>query len=132
MSILFSGSRGPSAWLLGAAALLLLAAGGCARRAAEAPRAAAAPGPAQALRVYRDPSSGAFVEPPPGAAPAAPAPTAARAAAPAEEAAPGGGRMIRLNGAFRSQIVGRIDANTTTVSCTGAARAPGETTAAPR
>jgi hypothetical protein len=78
------------------------------------------------LRAYRDPNTGVFGEPPAGAAPAA------RAAAPAamtEMAAPGGGRMIRLNGAFRSQMVGRLDGNTgntATVSCASTGRVPGE------
>jgi hypothetical protein len=119
MSSLPCRSRRRSPWP--AALLLWLGAGSCARPAGEAPRPApvTAPVTAPAVRAYRDPSTGAFVEPPPGAAPAAPA-----AALPAlnEEAAPGGGRMIRLKGAFQSHVVGRTDANTTTVSCTGTPR----------
>jgi hypothetical protein len=59
--------------------------------------------------VYRDPSTGAFIEPPPGTT--MPAPAARPVAALKEEAAPGGGRMVRLGGAFHSQMVGRRDAN---------------------
>jgi hypothetical protein len=115
-------------WRLAATFVLaaLGAAPGCGRRAAEAPRAAPRPAVSQGLRAYRDPSTGAFVEPPPGTTTAAPA---ARLVAPStltEEAAPGGGRMVRLNGAFRSQLVGRRDANgDTTVSCATTAGAPG-------
>jgi hypothetical protein len=61
--------------------------------------------------VYRDPSTGAFVEPPPGAALVAPATPPVAPAALNEEAAPGGGRMIRLRGAFHSHMVGHLDAN---------------------
>jgi hypothetical protein len=53
------------------------------------------------LRAYRDPSTGAFVEPPPGAVVATPNVPRVPAAL-SEEAAPGGGRMIRLRGAFHS------------------------------
>jgi len=84
---------------LGALCLALLAvAGGCGRPSA--PVAPAAP----AMRAYRGPVTGAFGEPPPGVAPAA-APRARPALI--EEAAPGGGRMIRLRGAFRSEMSAR-------------------------
>jgi hypothetical protein len=69
--------------------------------------------------------TGAFVEPPPGVA--MPAPSRAAAPAPSaltEEAAPGGGRMIRLGGAFRSHVVGRTGADGATVSCETTARPP--------
>src|SRR5262252_3053855 len=117
----FRSSRAPRTML---AASLLLGAAACARRTPEPSRSVPAPSAAQALRVYRDPSTGAFVEPPPGAAPiAAPGPPAAAPGALTEEAAPGGGRMIRLHGAFRSQLVGHADARSTTVSCASAAAA---------
>jgi hypothetical protein len=120
------GSRRLPPWPLTAS--LLLAGAACAGREAEAPRppAPAAPAPAApgAMRVYRDPATGAFVEPPPGTpmpgpprAPAAPAPLT-------EEAAPNGGRMIRLRGAFRSQMVGHAGADGATVSCATTAGAP--------
>jgi hypothetical protein len=110
------------------AASLVGAAVGCARPAVEAsrPAAVAAP-PSQGLRAYRDPSTGAFVEPPAGAALAAPKQVIPAPSALAEEAAPGGGRMVRLQGAFRSQMVGHIDEKGgAKISC---ASAPG--TAAP-
>jgi hypothetical protein len=104
-------------WLV-AAALVFGAAPGCARRAAEAPRPAATPAVSEGLRVYRDPNTGAFVEPPPGAPMAAPAARSVAPSALTEEAAPGGGRMVRLGGSFNSHLVGRRDANgDTTVSC---------------
>lgn len=109
------------------AAALLLGAGGCARRASEAPLAASTSVASQSLRAYRDPTTGAFGEPPPGATQAAPTP--ARPAL-TEEAAPGGGRMIRLKGAFRSHMVERMDAHAATISCDSSAPAPGETKAA--
>jgi hypothetical protein len=81
-------------------------------------------GASSAFRVYRDPTTGAFVEPPPGAAmPATPrAPAAMPPSALVEEAAPGGGRMVRLRGNFRSHVVARADASGTAVSCTTTAR----------
>src|SRR5215471_8068903 len=91
---------------------LLLGAAACARRAAETPLAAPTPAASQPLRAYRDPKTGAFGEPPPGATPVAPV---AAPVALTDEAAPGGGRMIRLKGAFRSHMVGRRDANGATV-----------------
>jgi hypothetical protein len=127
--------RGVKAGLLAGSLVLgvLGAAPGCARRAAEAPRPAAAPAASEGLRVYRDPSTGAFGEPPTGATMAAPA---ARSVAPttlSEEAAPGGGRMVRLGGAFNSHLVGRRDANgDATVSCATTAGSTGDvTTGAP-
>jgi hypothetical protein len=107
--------------------VLLLGAAGCARRASEAPLAASPPVASQSLRAYRDPSTGAFGEPPPGARLTAPA---AAPAALTEEAAPGGGRMVRLKGAFHSHMVGRRDAHGATISCASTALAPGETATA--
>jgi hypothetical protein len=109
-----------SRWLL--AASLLFGATACAPRAVQTPRPAPASPAAGAMRVYRDPSTGAFVEPPPGVA--APGPQRAPAAALTEQAAPGGGQMIRLRGAFRSQMVGRRDASGAAVSCATTAGAP--------
>jgi hypothetical protein len=92
---------------------------GCARPSpvtgSSAALSAARPATAQASRVYRDPSTGQLGEPPPGALPAT-APAAARPAL-TEEPAAGGGRMIRLRGAFRSDFVARTDGKTTTASC---------------
>lgn len=92
-------------------------------------RQSAAPSPARAaegFRAYRDPNTGRFGEPPAGTVPAAPAAAAATAAPLTEEAAPGGGRMIRLNGAFHSQFVAGLDGQGVHASCAapGAARAP--------
>jgi hypothetical protein len=108
---------------------LALAAAGCGRRASQTSLATATPAASQSLRAYRDPSSGAFGEPPPGAAPVTP--TAAPVAL-TEEAAPGGGRMIRLKGAFRSHMVGRMDGNAASVSCASLAPAQGGTATAAR
>jgi hypothetical protein len=91
---------------------------GCARPSPVAGSSAAPaplPATAPAARVYRDPNTGQFGEPPPGAMPAA-APAATRPAL-TEEPAAGGGRMIRLRGAFRSDFVGHTDGKTTTASC---------------
>jgi hypothetical protein len=84
---------------------------------------------AQGLRAYRDPSTGAFVEPPAGAALAAPKQVIPAPSALVEEAAPGGGRMVRLQGAFRSEMVGHLeDKGGATVSC---ASAPGAAAPSP-
>jgi hypothetical protein len=101
------------------AVAVLLGAAGCARPAAEAPRPMTTPAPiaAAGLRAYRDPTTGAFVEPPPGATLAAPSAAPAAPTVLTEEAGPRGGRMIRLKGAFRSQMVGRADASGATISC---------------
>jgi hypothetical protein len=104
-------------------AFLLLGVAACARPATEPLRPTPAPATSQALRVYRDPVTGAFGEPPPGAV-QPPAPQAPARAALTEEAAPGGGRMIRLRGAFRSNMVGRAGASGATASCTTTAGAP--------
>jgi hypothetical protein len=107
-------------WLLAASLVLgaLGAAPGCARLAAEAPRAVATPAASEGLRVYRDPNTGAFGEPPPGTTMAAPAARTVSPTTLTEEAAPGGGRMVRLGGAFNSHLVGHRDANgDATVSC---------------
>jgi hypothetical protein len=79
------------------------------------------PSPA-ALRVFRDPVTGAFVEPP--AQPPGPAPLAPSAPVPAlvETTAPGGGRMIQLHGAFRSDVTARAGAHGAEVSCARAGR----------
>jgi hypothetical protein len=97
------------------AASLLLDVAACARPPVEAPRPAAAP--SAAMRAYRDPKTGAFVEPPPGTPLPAPptAPTAPSALT--EEPAPGGGRMVRLRGAFHNHVVAHADAAGTEVSC---------------
>jgi hypothetical protein len=76
------------------------------------------------MRVYRDPATGAFVEPPPGTVMPGPRAPAAAPAPLTEEAAPNGGRMIRLRGAFRSQMVGRAGADGATFSCATTAGAP--------
>ena len=78
------------AWLVAMTALLG-ASPDCARRASEAHRPASAPVGSQGFRVYRDPSTGAFVEPLPGVTVAAPAARAAAPSAFSEQAAPGGG-----------------------------------------
>jgi hypothetical protein len=96
---------------------LIAVSGACAQPSAQAPGAAAVPPAAPAMRVYRDPATGALGEPPPGAAPLA-APRARPVLT--EEAAPGGGRMIRLHGACRSDMVAHVDAHGTTASCTSA------------
>jgi hypothetical protein len=100
------------------AAPLLLGAVACARPSVEAQRSAATtPTTSEAMRVFRDPKTGAFVEPPPGTTMAAPAPAATAPTALTEEAAPGGGRMIRLRGAVHSHVVAHADGGRTTVSC---------------
>ena len=100
------------------AAWLLLGSGACARQKVAAPRAVTVPAPSESMRVYRDPATGAFVEPP------ATGPGAAAVTAPAvptmpltEEAAPGGGRMIRLDGAFRSHFTADVGPKGMTASC---------------
>ncbi len=100
------------------AASLLLGAGGCAQPRGPAARTSPAPAPSGALRAYRDPASGSFVERPPGASPNALAypPNAAQTLL-AEEAAPGGGRIIRLHGAFHSDVVGHAEARGAAISC---------------
>ncbi len=91
--------------------MLLAISGACARPPARAPVPPAAP----AMHAYRDPATGAFGEPRPGVAPVV-APRARPLLT--EEAAPGGGRMIRLHGACRSDVVAHADARATTTSCT--------------
>jgi hypothetical protein len=111
-----------------AVALASILAAGCTGRpardvaAAPARPAAAAPAASAGLRVYRDPVTGAFTEPPAAAAPARAAQQAGAPAPLVETAAPGGGTMIKLNGAFRSQVRARAGAGGAAVSCAAAAR----------
>ncbi len=98
-----------------------LAGVGCGRPAAAPSRAR----PDEAFRAYRDPNTGRLGEPPAGTVTAAPASAAAAAAPLGEEAAPGGGRMIRLQGAFHSQFVAAVDAHGVHASCDGTDAARG-------
>ena len=107
-----------AAGLIGAASL---AGVGCGRPAAAPSRAR----PDEAFRAYRDPNTGRLGEPPAGTVTAAPASAAAAAAPLGEEAAPGGGRMIRLQGAFHSQFVAAVDAHGVHASCDGTDAARG-------
>lgn len=111
------GFRRSLGWLVSVS--LLVGAGGCARPVADAPASGRVSRPAEAFRVYRDPNTGQFREPPAGAAPT-PGPAAAAQSSLAEEAAPGGGRMIRLRGAFHSHFVATCGADGLTASCAGA------------
>jgi hypothetical protein len=114
-------------------ALLLVAAGaGCRERPRVAPPGSAAvgvaapasaPAPTSGLRAYRDPVTGAFT-PPPAPAPGAAPQRAAPAAAPpvlTEIASPGGGTMVRLQGAFTSDVRATLGAHGADVSCATAA-----------
>jgi hypothetical protein len=83
-----------------------------------APASGSVSRPSEAFRAYRDPNTGQFREAPPGAAPT-PAPVAAPSAL-SEEDAPGGGRMIRLHGAFRSHFVATCGADGLAASCASA------------
>jgi hypothetical protein len=113
----------------GAASLVLVlasivgGAAGCKEpRATPAVVRAAPPAASAGLRVYRDPVTGAFVEPP---APApGPAPRAPSAAPPTfvETAAPGGGTMIDVSGALRMDVTAKAGAHGAEVSCRPAAR----------
>ena len=121
-----SNLRGAARCALALAAL----AGACGPRAsiprAAAPAAASAatatPPTAPAasgLRVYRDPVTGAFTEaPPPGPVPA---PQLAAPSAPppalAVTSAPGGGKMINLQGTLRSEVKATRGARGADVSC---------------
>lgn len=117
--------RGRRSQVLLVAAALLGGPSACVRRSAEVPRPANAPVVSQGLRVYRDPSTGAFGEPPPGTPMAAPAARPAAPSAMSEEAAPGGGRMIRLRGAFHSHMVGHLDeSGRAAISCETTAGSP--------
>src|SRR5262249_50947552 len=60
--------------------------------------------PPAAMRVYKDPATGRFIEPPPGSA--AQHANAAFSGAPAlqEIPSPGGGTMVRLNGHFQANM----------------------------
>ncbi|HTA20160.1 MAG TPA: hypothetical protein VK989_12765 [Polyangia bacterium] len=104
-----------------ALAIVLFASTGCGQRGAEPTTATAAGPAASALRAYRDPVTGAF-GPPPAGAPVTPpraslnGTTATRA--PLQEiAAPGGGRMVRLQGGFRSHVTAKRSPVGTAVSC---------------
>jgi len=108
----------PLSWL--GIASLLVGAGACAQRVADPPASGGVSRPAETFRVYRDPNTGQFREPPAGVAPT-PMPAAAPSAL-TEESAPGGGRMIRLRGAFHSHFVaaganGANGASGLTASC---------------
>ena len=122
MSSWAPGFRRPLGWLVSAS--LLVGAGACARRAVDAPASGGVARPAEAFRVYRNPNTGQFLEPPAGAAPM-PAPAqAAAATALSEESAPGGGRMIRLRGAFHSHFVATGGADGLKASCASATVVP--------
>jgi hypothetical protein len=116
MSSWAPGCRRPLGWLVSAS--LLVGAGACARRAVDAPASGGVSRPAEAFRVYRDPNTGQFVEAPAGAAPM-PAAAAAQSSL-SEEGAPGGGRMIRLRGAFHSHFVATGGADGLKASCASA------------
>ena len=120
MSSSAPGLRRPLGWLISASLLVGVGAGGCARRVVDAPASGGVSRPAEAFRVYRDPNTGQFLEPPAGAAPT-PAPAQAAAASSlSEESAPGGGRMIRLRGAFHSHFVATGGADGLKASCASA------------
>jgi hypothetical protein len=110
------GFRRPLVWLVSSS--LLAGAAACARRVVDAPASGGVSRPTETFRVYRDPNTGQFREPPAGAAPA-PGPTVAPSSL-SEENAPGGGRMIRLRGAFRSHIVAARGADGPGASCASA------------
>jgi hypothetical protein len=99
-------------------ASLLVATGACARRAVDAPASAGGVRPTEMFRAYRDPNTGQFREPPAGAVPT-PGPAVAPSSL-SEESAPGGGRMIRLHGAFRSHFVAASGADGLATSCASA------------
>lgn len=115
----------------GAASLALvltsLVVAGCHARPPVAPPSTQAPTPvaSSGFRAFRDPVTGAFVKPPPPGPPAGggPQPAAPAAAAPAfvETAAPGGGTMIHLHGAFKSDVEARVGARGAEVTCATAA-----------
>jgi hypothetical protein len=123
--------RGATRWAFALALAALT--GGCGQRAqpsraaapAAAPTAAAAPA-ASGLRVYRDPVTGAFTEaPPPGpglapqlAAPSVPPPALA------VTSAPGGGKMINLQGTLRSEVKATRGARGADVSCATTSAGP--------
>jgi hypothetical protein len=116
------GFRRSLGWLVSAS--LLVGVGACARRVVEAPASGSVSRPPEAFRVYRDPSTGQFREPPAGAAPM-PGPAVAPSSL-SEEDAPGGGRMIRLRGAFRSHFVATGGADGLATSCATATVVPGQ------
>jgi hypothetical protein len=115
-------------------AVALFAFVGCVERAAEpvATSAASSTGSStgsstasstasSGVRAYRDPVSGAFV-PRPAGAPAAPPRAALNGAtlprAPLQEtAAPGGGRMVHLQGGFRSHVTATLAPGGLAVRC---------------
>jgi hypothetical protein len=71
------------------------------------------------MRAYRDPATGAFTAPPPAApAPGGVAPLRAAPVTPlTETAAPGGGTMMRLNGAFLNDFTATRGKNGVGISC---------------
>jgi hypothetical protein len=99
------------------------------RRRMPAP-GAKAPAPAGAsvasssgLRAYRDPTTGAFTEPPaPTVSPQQATPRVARPAL-TEVGAPGGGTMVNLQGAFQSDVKATAGARGLNVSCATAGTA---------
>jgi|SRR5579872_7047930 hypothetical protein len=113
----------PGAVLLGATALAAFTLGACGAR--PRPSISSPPLTPAGLRVFRDPTTGAFVEPP-APAPSAGLPKAAQTAGPTtfvETAAPGGGTMVRLGGAFRSDVTATRGAQGAVVTC-GVTAAP--------
>jgi hypothetical protein len=116
MSSWVPGFRRRLVWLVSAS--LLVGAGACARRAVDAPASGGVAHPTEMFRAYRDPNTGQFREPPTGAVPT-PGPTVAPGSL-LEESAPGGGRMIRLRGAFRSHFVASSGADGLAASCSSA------------
>ena len=86
----------------GCLVLLAVALSG-ASHAGDEPAANERPG----MKAYVDPSTGRLVPGPVAPEPAAPLPAPAPPLA--EEAAPGGGTMVRLNGQFMSNVVATVN-----------------------
>jgi hypothetical protein len=106
--------RGAAALRILAVALLpLVGACGPRRHAPAVSGKVSPPVAASGLRAYRDPSTGAFTEPPAPTAGVAPNLAAPRVAAPAltEVNAPGGGTMIHLQGSFQSDVRATVGAH---------------------
>jgi hypothetical protein len=100
-----------------AAITVFVSAAACERApAGGAPGGKAAPG--AGMRVYRDPVTGAFTEPPPGAVAPPPLAPAAPIAPLAPVAAPGGGTMVRLGGAFKSDVTAKAGSAGPAITCT--------------
>jgi hypothetical protein len=107
-----------------ALAVALLTHSACSEHSAERPVAAKIT--SSELRAYRDAKTGAFGPRPAGVSAMQPraalnGTTAARAPL-QETAAPGGGRMVHLQGSFRSHVTAKLAPTVTTVSCGLAAR----------